>query len=250
VHQLLEDVPPVKATVGSVVCGLLVVACGSTSAPVAPRPTTPFEEVIHPGEPGTVELGEPTGPAEPTEPDAEVKCEGEERWDVKVGTDADAADVDLGAAQEITIAELRALPKPAHVPNEWPRQLDAERTVFILRNVALEGAVREDDVDYHMVISAGDSMIVEVPHPSCMGGSKWKGFVRAVRATVDAHLKVTGRWKDVPADASTVTVVGVGFFDKIHGQRGHAPNGIELHPVLDLCFGQDCELAREWVGSP
>jgi hypothetical protein len=33
-----------------------------------------------------------------------------------------------------------------------------------------------------------------------------------------------------------VTVTGVGFFDRIHGQTGVAPNGIELHPVLDIQF--------------
>ncbi len=29
---------------------------------------------------------------------------------------------------------------------------------------------------------------------------------------------------------------GVGFFDFIHGQTGVAPNGIELHPILDITF--------------
>jgi hypothetical protein len=29
-------------------------------------------------------------------------------------------------------------------------------------------------------------------------------------------------------------VTGVAFFDYLHGQTGVAPNGIELHPVLDF----------------
>ena len=33
-----------------------------------------------------------------------------------------------------------------------------------------------------------------------------------------------------------VRITGVGFFDYIHGERGVAPNGIELHPVLDVEF--------------
>jgi hypothetical protein len=33
-----------------------------------------------------------------------------------------------------------------------------------------------------------------------------------------------------------VTVTGVGFFDFLHGQAGVAPNGIELHAVLDVQF--------------
>ncbi len=34
-----------------------------------------------------------------------------------------------------------------------------------------------------------------------------------------------------------MTVTGVGFFDFLHGQSGVAPNGIELHAVLDIQFG-------------
>jgi hypothetical protein len=30
------------------------------------------------------------------------------------------------------------------------------------------------------------------------------------------------------------TISGVGFFDFLHGQRGVAPNAIELHPVLSF----------------
>ena len=32
----------------------------------------------------------------------------------------------------------------------------------------------------------------------------------------------------------------VGFFDLVHGQIGVAPNGVELHAVLDICWGPDC----------
>jgi hypothetical protein len=40
---------------------------------------------------------------------------------------------------------------------------------------------------------------------------------------------------------TTVSLIGVGFFDKPHGQSGRAPNAIELHPVLGICFGAGCE---------
>ena len=33
-------------------------------------------------------------------------------------------------------------------------------------------------------------------------------------------------------------VTAVGFFDRDHGQTGRAPNGLELHPVLDIEFNQ------------
>jgi hypothetical protein len=44
-----------------------------------------------------------------------------------------------------------------------------------------------------------------------------------------------------PAD-EPVSLAGVGFFDFRHHQTGLAPNAIELHPVLDICFGTDCKL--------
>jgi len=33
-----------------------------------------------------------------------------------------------------------------------------------------------------------------------------------------------------------VKINGCGFFDFLHGQTGVAPNGIEIHPVLDIQF--------------
>ena len=36
--------------------------------------------------------------------------------------------------------------------------------------------------------------------------------------------------------ATKVRITGVGFFDRLHGQTGGAPNGIELHPVLGVKF--------------
>jgi hypothetical protein len=35
-----------------------------------------------------------------------------------------------------------------------------------------------------------------------------------------------------------VSITGVAFFDKFHGQKGVAPNGIELHPVLGIAQAQ------------
>jgi hypothetical protein len=37
-------------------------------------------------------------------------------------------------------------------------------------------------------------------------------------------------------DPTPVKVTGVGFFDRVHGQNGVAPNGVELHPLLNIEF--------------
>jgi hypothetical protein len=57
--------------------------------------------------------------------------------------------------------------------------------------------------------------------------------VAGTRAKFDARLTATSFFQtaDIP-----VRVKGVGFFDFEHGQTGIAPNGIELHPVLDIDF--------------
>ena len=45
---------------------------------------------------------------------------------------------------------------------------------------------------------------------------------------------ITGGWND--AEGIPVTVTGVVFFDRPHGQTGRALNGLEIHPVLDINF--------------
>ena len=76
-------------------------------------------------------------------------------------------------------------------------------------------------------------MIVESTHPDCTEGSLFSREIANVRKAIDAKIKVTGKMKNPKLP---VTVTGVGFFDPIHGQTGVAPNGIELHPILEITF--------------
>src|SRR5207237_10583783 len=52
-------------------------------------------------------------------------------------------------------------------------------------------------------------------------------------ADVDGRLAATTSFKTATV---AVRVTGVGFWDDNHGQRGVAPNAIELHPVLGISF--------------
>ncbi|HEX4703951.1 MAG TPA: putative Ig domain-containing protein, partial [Pseudonocardiaceae bacterium] len=98
----------------------------------------------------------------------------------------------------------------------------------------------ESDSDYHLVLSdgvggSGHTMIAEIPDPTCVGaGSPLLSSVTKARNEFNAKFTVTTSFKtaNVP-----VTVTGVGFFDFLHGQTGVAPNGVELHSVLDVQFG-------------
>src|SRR5262249_24769957 len=108
-------------------------------------------------------------------------------------------------------------------------------TVWVI-NATLTQFKLESDEDYHLIISdsSGRTMICEIPAPHCVGsGSPFLNGITNSRAEFDARFNVTTSFQtaNVP-----VTITGVGMFDFLHGQTGVAPNGIELHPVLDIQF--------------
>jgi uncharacterized protein (TIGR03437 family) len=77
-------------------------------------------------------------------------------------------------------------------------------------------------------------MIGEIPLPACVGSdSPFAAAIANARAELNARLTPTTGFK---ATNLPVQIRGVGFFDFLHGQTGVAPNGIELHPVLDVIF--------------
>lgn len=137
---------------------------------------------------------------------------GRELWEMKVLRDPAAAAALLPAPAPADIGALIALPTKA------PRRAYiVEGTVTVIK--------READSDYHVVIEddAGNTMIVEFPHPGCSKGSL--AYAAIVRARARAALLHVGM---------RVRVTGMLFFDKIHGQTGVAPNGVELHPVFNV----------------
>ena len=160
---------------------------------------------------------------------------GNERWDIKTGTDAEASGISL-IPQGSSVHVLIGLPPPDSVV---ARVEPTETTVWQLTNVTLTELKEEADSDYHLVLSDGiKTMIAEIPFPSCAPASAWSCFISRARSQIDAAYTVT----PTPVyPAATMTVRGVGFFDFLHDQNGVAPNAIELHPLLELCFGQDCE---------
>lgn len=183
----------------------------------------------------------PSTPSASSQPSASASGEGGgalighcgvERWPVKTGTDADAGQVTLSPVQT-TIAQMVLLHPPSNPPNA-NRVNPTELTDFTI-SATLTGFKLEADNDYHLVISDGTrTMIVEIPNPGCVGsGSLFRPQISQARAKFDSHYVAGGSFQSVSV---SVTVTGIGFFDKIHGQTGVAPNGIELHPVLNIDF--------------
>jgi hypothetical protein len=159
---------------------------------------------------------------------------GVERWSVKTGTDADVGLVNLNSSTNTTIAALRTPAAPNPIPAN-NRVSPWETTEWVL-NATLTLYKLESDSDYHLVLqdANGLTMIVEIPSPSCVGaGSPFLPGITNARNEFNARFTATTSFQtaNIP-----VQIKGVGMFDFLHGQTGVAPNGIELHPVLDVIF--------------
>jgi len=166
---------------------------------------------------------------------------GVERWAIKTGSDADVGLVNM-TPQDTTIAALDAIAVPSGLGSNSARFTYAgspEVQSYRLTNVTLVMFKMENDSDYHLVLhdSAGNSIITEIPYPGCVSGNAWSSQITSARSAFDAKYAVTTSFQTV---SDTVTVTGVGFFDLLHGQTGVAPNGIELHSVLSICWGTNC----------
>ena len=167
-------------------------------------------------------------------PNASSGSCGVERWSVKTGTDADVGLVNINNPVLQTISYLRSQTAPATLPAS-NRVQPIETTTFVIDATLVEYKL-ETDSDYHLVIkdAAGNTMIAEIPDPACVGtGSPFAIEIQNSRQEFDATYNVTTSFQtaNIP-----VQLIGVGFFDFLHGQTGVAPNGIELHPVLDIKF--------------
>jgi hypothetical protein len=154
---------------------------------------------------------------------------GIERWAVKTLTDPGANAVNLTPVDS-TVAQLVAFPAPV---SPTDRVAPVETTSYRIK-VNMDAFKMEADSDIHLAVhdDAGHTMIVEFPAPTCDQGSVAAKQIAAAR---DAFVKVAGQPSGTYQKISgTATIAGVGFFDKLHHQRGVAVNGIELHPATEF----------------
>jgi hypothetical protein len=182
------------------------------------------------------------------------------RWSVKTVSD-DAADAlkstPPGTYQwvDAKIPDLTSLPAP-HITIDLPRQPGAESTIWKI-SATLVAFKPEADQDYHLVIhdDSGNSMIVEIPDPTILTAAcRFTEEITAARQAFDAKFGLQMKLLEhatalmaaqpnqeplplmITNVNTPVVVTGVGYFDEIHGQTGVAPNGLELHPVLNIEF--------------
>ena len=178
--------------------------------------------------------GDTTSVIAPAVPACGGEC-GVERWAVKTLSDPDRERVRLQDTVSTTVDSLVGLVRPP-ILSGIARSDPVETTVYRVeaRLLALFG---EADGDYHLVLASPRdptiTMIAEVPDPGCAGACA-SGYA-------ETYAKVRQKLLDFLNSPQSearplVRITGIGFFDYIHGQRGVAPNGIELHPLLDVEF--------------
>lgn len=170
-----------------------------------------------------------------SQPSLAAAC-GKERWSVKTLTDPAAGSVDLmHPSTKMSIERLRRLTKPAELKSTTPRLAPVETHSYRVKAL-LMSMIREDDSDIHLVIAdpkVGGSMIAEFPAAACTSAASAQA--RTLMATARSAIAAAcggEPGKKVVTLHGEATVTGVGFFDKLHGQGGLAPNGIELHSVI------------------
>ena len=165
-------------------------------------------------------------------PIAATAC-GVKRWRVKTGTDSTVPEVDP-LLIPTTVENLVGFSVPPVRPDS-SRAGSVERTTFVIDGTLTDYEMT-DDSDYHLVVRgvSGRSMIVEIPHPACVGvESPYRSEITAARAAVDNAVATVRSFKST---SIPIRISGLGFFDDVHGQRGVAPNGVELHPVIAAAF--------------
>jgi hypothetical protein len=147
-----------------------------------------------------------------------------------------------GASRDIRVAELRTLPVPADAD---AGRTPPERIVYRIQALALADKI-EADSDIHLALAdpadPSATLIAEFPAASCLAQSTEAPELESARADLVGALgdpPTSSRYHHL-SPPPCVTLTGVAFFDRIHGQRGVAPNGIELHPVLTFQAG--CEV--------
>jgi hypothetical protein len=160
---------------------------------------------------------------------------GDERRLVGAAADRNAALI-ADFARPAGIADLATLVAPSR-PDErsHSRFLPTELTVYEVSGL-LRTVERLPDGDYRLVVADPDhqdSTIFAVSvDPACVSASRFAANIVAVRHTLDRQFAGFSRLEP----NQPVTVTGIAFFAKRHGQAGAAPNGVELRPLIGVAF--------------
>lgn len=169
------------------------------------------------------------------QPSCGVHC-GTERWKVKSANDTTVGTIDPTEVTK-TVHWMRTRTRPTSLPN-FTRLVGVERMTFKIRGVVL-GFKKEDDKDFHVILAQSTNhsrtMIIEFKDVQCSDvcSSTFRDQIRQARDDFIARFGQPTTSFKMLDDPVLVEIVGIGFFDRMHGQRGRAlPSGLEIHPVI------------------
>lgn len=169
---------------------------------------------------------------------------GTERWTLKTLSDADAAAIQSMTPKDMKVSDLITQKAPSKLPAT--RRVPFEKNLVHVHALLIGWKIESGptgDQDFHIVIADPDDnskqMIIEVPSPDCQKAcsSIFLDKFKQNRAAVPAKLGQPMPSFQTLDNAWEVDVTGSPLFDFNHGQTGLAPNCIEIHPVVDITFG-------------
>ena len=162
---------------------------------------------------------------------------GVERWAVKTLGDDNGNVVYTMPVWDTTIDNLLTSKAPTRAAlqaadaKRFPEELHKVRVPALIM-----GYKQEADSDYHIVLARPENLkqtlIAEIPAPTCVPPQYAAAFSELRRRFIKEVGAPIARFTNL-AHPMKVHATGIAFFDFLHGQTGVAPNGIELHPLLD-----------------
>ena len=161
------------------------------------------------------------------------------RWDNKILIDTDGLKLFTAHASPTTVDELVKLTRPSDDEMRNKRAALENQKVTVTCFIIEDG--KEEDGDYHLVAKStttGKTLIAEIPDPTT---PKLRGFpglkskyTNARNFVIENIDGTPGSIQPCPNGKVKVTITGIVFFDKIAHGNGHANNGVEIHPILDI----------------
>ena len=160
---------------------------------------------------------------------------GVERWTVKTLSDNDTLDIDFSKTYKSTVHEQVLM----SAPSKKRERLESEKIVYSIKCFIIGYKRENNDKDIHIIIediNTDETMVIEIPSYECFDiqrTSRYNLFKNLHNWFFENIGHPTSKFVYLKKHIA-VTITGVGYFDFVHGQKGMAQNGREIHPVLSM----------------
>lgn len=160
---------------------------------------------------------------------------GAERRDVKALLDKESSKIKWGT-NKTTVKAMSKLVQLFPKDKKFDKKIrfGYEFNVYELK-CRIREFRKEEDGDYHLVLmdinDTTCTIVGEIVNPECpdLVGSQYMGAFKNTREEFEMFKLPKNKVME-----GVYTITGVCFFDFVHGQLGVAPNGVEIHPIMDI----------------